>query len=131
MYRRTLAMAAAGAAAGIVTGLFGGGGGMVLVPLLVLLSDIEGLYTADPRKDPNAKLIPLVEEITPDILALAGGAGSNMGTGGMATKLRAAQIVMEAGIDMVITNGEHPETLYDLSEGKAVGTRFAAGGVKV
>lgn len=104
---------------------------LVKADLLVLLSDIEGLYTADPRKDPNAKLIPLVEEITPDILALAGGAGSNMGTGGMATKLRAAQIVMEAGIDMVITNGEHPETLYDLSEGKAVGTRFAAGGVKV
>ena len=104
---------------------------LVKADLLVLLSDIEGLYTADPRKNPDARLIPLVEEITPDILALAGGAGSSMGTGGMATKLRAAQIVMEAGIDMVITNGEHPETLYDLSEGKAVGTRFAAGGVKV
>ena len=104
---------------------------LVKADLLVLLSDIEGLYTADPRKNPDAQLIPLVEEITPDILALAGGAGSSMGTGGMATKLRAAQIVMEAGIDMVITNGEHPETLYDLSEGKAVGTRFAAGGVKV
>jgi len=92
--------------------------------LLILLSDIEGLYTADPRKDPEAKLIPVVEEITPEILALAGGTGSSLGSGGMATKLRAARIVMEAGIDMVITNGEHPQLLYDLFEGQAVGTRF-------
>ena len=83
--------------------------------LLVLLSDIEGLYTADPRKDPDAKLIPTVEEVTPEIEALAGGVGSSLGTGGMATKLRAA-----------ITNGEHPERLYDIAEGKDVGTRFVA-----
>ena len=103
---------------------------LVKADMLVLLSDIEGLYTADPKKDPDAVLIPVVEEITPEILALAGGAGSSMGTGGMATKLRAAQIAMEAGIDMVITNGEHPEALYDLFEGKSVGTRFCASGVK-
>lgn len=92
--------------------------------LLVLLSDIEGLYTADPRKDPNATLIPVVDDITPEILALAGGAGSSLGSGGMATKLKAANLVMDAGIDMVITNGEHPERLYALVDGQAVGTRF-------
>lgn len=92
--------------------------------LLVLLSDIEGLYTADPRKDPSAKLIPVVEEVTPEIEALAGGVGSGLATGGMATKLRAAKMVAEVGCDMIITNGEHPEVLYDIAEGKAVGTRF-------
>lgn len=91
---------------------------------LVLLSDIDGLYTADPRKDPDAVLIPQVDAVTQDILSLGQGAGSSLGSGGMATKLRAAQIVMEAGIDMVITNGDHPELLYDLFDGKAVGTRF-------
>lgn len=94
--------------------------------LLVLLSDIEGLYTADPRKDPDAKLIPSVEEVTPEIEALAGGVGSSLGTGGMATKLRAAKMVTAQGCDMVITNGEHPERLYDIAEGKDVGTRFVA-----
>ncbi len=94
--------------------------------LLVLLSDIEGLYTADPRKDPDAKLIPTVEEVTPEIEALAGGVGSSLGTGGMATKLRAAKMVTAQSCDMVITNGEHPERLYDIAEGKDVGTRFVA-----
>jgi len=92
--------------------------------LLVLLSDIEGLYTADPRKDPKATLIPVVESITPEILALAGGAGSYLGRGGMATKLKAANLVMDAGIDMVITNGETPEKLYALLDGESVGTKF-------
>ena len=98
----------------------------VRADLLVLLSDIEGLYTADPRKDPEARLIPVVEEVTPQIQALAGGVGSSLGTGGMATKLRAAKMVTAHGCDMVITNGEHPERLYDIAEGKAVGTRFLA-----
>ena len=92
--------------------------------LLILLSDIEGLYTADPRKHADAELIPVVERITPEILALAGGTGSSLGSGGMATKLRAAMLVMDAGIDMIITNGEHPQRLYDIFEGKPVGTRF-------
>ena len=92
--------------------------------LLVLLSDIEGLYTADPRKDPDARLIPVVEEVTPEIEGLAGGVGSGLGTGGMATKLRAAKMVTAAGCDMIITNGERPQVLYDVAEGKAVGTRF-------
>lgn len=96
----------------------------VKADLLVLLSDIEGLYTADPRQDPNARLIPRVEEVTPEIEALAGGKGSDLATGGMATKLRAAKMVTAAGCDMVITNGEHPQRLYDITEGKAIGTRF-------
>ena len=91
---------------------------------LILLSDIDGLYTADPHKDAHAALIPTVREITPEILALAGGSGSSLGSGGMATKLRAAQITMDAGIDMVIANGEQPEVLYDIFDGKAVGTQF-------
>lgn len=98
----------------------------VKADLLVLLSDIEGLYTADPRKHPEAKLIPVVEEVTPEIEALAGGVGSNLGTGGMATKLRAAKMVTAQGCDMVITNGEYPQRLYDIAQGKDVGTRFVA-----
>jgi len=92
--------------------------------MLVLLSDIDGLYTSDPRKNPDATLIPQVDAITPEILALAGGTGSCLGSGGMATKLKAAQLAMDAGIDMIITNGEHPEDLYALLEGSAIGTRF-------
>ncbi len=96
----------------------------VKADLLVLLSDIEGLYTADPRKDPDARLIPVVEEVTPEIEALAGGAGSGLATGGMATKLRAAKMTGEVGCDMIITNGERPQVLYDIAAGRAVGTRF-------
>ena len=97
---------------------------LVGAELLILLSDIDGLYTADPRVDADATLIPEVTEITPQLQQLAGGAGSGLGSGGMATKLRAAGIVMDAGIDMVIANGEDPALLYDLFEGKSVGTRF-------
>ncbi len=92
--------------------------------LLVLLSDIEGLYTADPHKTPDTALIPVVEAITPEIEALAGGVGSGLGTGGMSTKLRAAKLVTAAGCDMVIANGATPALLYDIVDGKAVGTRF-------
>ena len=92
--------------------------------LLVLMSDIEGLYTADPHKDPDATLIPLVTELTPKILALAGGSGSELGTGGMVTKLKAAQLCMEAGCDMIITNGIRPSDLYRIADGENVGTRF-------
>lgn len=98
----------------------------VRADLLVLLSDIEGLYTADPRKDPAARLIPVVEEVTPEIEALAGGVGSGLATGGMATKLRAAKMVNGKGCDMIITNGERPQVLYNILEGKEAGTRFSA-----
>lgn len=92
--------------------------------LLVLMSDIEGLYTADPRKDPSAALIERVERLTPEILALAGDAGSELGTGGMVTKLRAAGMCMAAGCDMIITNGTRPADLYRIADGEDVGTRF-------
>ena len=96
----------------------------VRADLLVLLPDIDGLYTADPHADTDAKLISRVEAITPEILALAGESGSCLGTGGMATKLRAAQRVNAAGIDMVIANGSDPDILYQIVEGAPAGTRF-------
>ena len=92
--------------------------------LVVLLSDIDGLYTADPHSDPHARLIPVVEEITPEIEMLAGGAGSALGTGGMLTKVVAAKRATSAGVDLIIANGAHAEVLYDMLEGKPVGTRF-------
>ena len=94
--------------------------------LLVLLSDIDGLYTSNPREDKEARLVPEVRELTEEILASAGGSGSTVGTGGMRTKLHAADIVMKAGCDMVIANGEDPAIIYDIMEGKSVGTRFIA-----
>ena len=93
--------------------------------MLILLSDIDGLYTANPHTHPDAKLIPLVERITPEVLALADGAGSALGTGGMSTKLRAAQMVTAEGADMVIANGSHPELLYDIADGRPAGTRLS------
>lgn len=92
--------------------------------LLVLFSDIDGLYDADPRSNPGAKLLHRVEELTPKILEMAGGAGSWRGTGGMATKLSAARIAMSAGCDMVIANGAEMGNLYDIVEGRDIGTRF-------
>ena len=93
--------------------------------LVILLSDIDGLYTADPHTHADARLIPLVESITPDIVELAGGAGSSLGTGGMATKISAARRATAAGVDLIIANGAHAEVLYDIMDGKPVGTRFA------
>ena len=92
--------------------------------LLVILSDIDGLYTANPRENPNAIIIPVIEEITPEIHAIAGGKGSELGTGGMATKIRAAEIATSGGADMIIANGAKPELLYDIVDGKSVGTKF-------
>ena len=94
--------------------------------LLVLLTDIDGLYTADPHTDPTAELVKEVHGVTPELLATAGGRGSKLGTGGMATKLKAAQLVNAAGTDMVIANGAKPELLYDIAEGRSAGTRFLA-----
>lgn len=92
--------------------------------LLILLSDIDGLYDSDPRKNPDARLIPTVERVDDRIFALAGEKGSELGTGGMLTKLKAASIVTEAGCDMIIANGADPLVLYDIVDGKNVGTRF-------
>lgn len=95
--------------------------------LLILLSDIDGLYTADPRSCSDAKLISVVEEINDDIRKLASGKGTAFGTGGMITKINAAEICCNAGCDMIIANGAVPENLYDILDGKEVGTRFLAG----
>ncbi len=92
--------------------------------LLVLLSDIDGLYTADPHADPTAKLLPVVHRVDDGIRALAGVSSTDQGTGGMVTKLRAAEICLNCGCEMVIANGSEPMLLYDIVEGKPVGTRF-------
>ena len=94
--------------------------------LLVLLSDIDGLFDSDPRADSNARLIPTVTELTEDVLRLAGGSGTWRGTGGMATKLNAAGIAMAAGVEMVITNGNRMEDIYGIVAGQPIGTRFVA-----
>ena len=91
---------------------------------LVLLSDIDGLYTADPHLDPNATLIPVINKIDDSVLALAGVSNSNLGTGGMVTKLEAAKICLSCGCDMIITNGDDPNNLYAIMDGKSIGTTF-------
>jgi glutamate 5-kinase len=97
----------------------------VSADMLILLSDIDGLFTADPHKDPNAKLIKTITEINEEILALAGDSSSNLGTGGMKTKLQAAKICMNGGCDMVIANGAKPNILYDIISDSAPDcTRF-------
>ncbi len=98
----------------------------VKADLLVLLSDIDGLYTADPHKNPDAQLIQEVNEISAEIYELAGGKGSALGTGGMVTKLNAAKICLNCGCQMVITNGDNPENLYSIIDGEPIGTKFVA-----
>lgn len=95
--------------------------------LLIIMSDIDGLYDSDPRQNPDAKMIPVVREISEDIHAVAGGAGTKFGTGGMATKIHAVEIAYESDIDVVLMNGQHPKKLYELFEDKPVGTLFHKG----
>lgn len=92
--------------------------------LLVILTDIDGLYNSDPRKNKDAKLISQVEEITEDILSLAGDAGTSRGTGGMITKLHAAQIAGKMGIKTIVCSADDPKTIYDIFEEKEIGTIF-------
>ena len=92
--------------------------------LYIILSDINGLYTSDPSKEKNAKLIQVVDTIDDSILKLAGDTSSKVGTGGMITKLQAAQIVTKANCDMVIANGKNPDILYDIMENQFIGTLF-------
>ena len=94
--------------------------------LLINLSDVDGLYSSDPRKDPDAQLISRVESIDEELFKIAGGAGTSRGTGGMMAKLRAAQMVNDRGIPMFIINGQDPEILYTLLDGGHVGTYFWA-----
>jgi glutamate 5-kinase len=91
--------------------------------LLIIMSDIDGFYDGDPSH-PNSNIIPFIYEISDDIKRAAGGAGSALGTGGMATKIKAAELVTAAGIDLAIINGKTPTTLYDLFDGKVTGTVF-------
>lgn len=93
---------------------------------LVILTDIDGLYDGDPHRNADAKRICVVEEITPEIEAMAGGAGSNRGTGGMMTKLNAAKIATVAGVDTYVINGTPADNLYALLEGADIGTLFCA-----
>ncbi len=92
--------------------------------MLVILSDIDGLFDSDPRENPDAKIIPIVNGIDDKIRSLAGGAGSSLGSGGMITKINAAEIAMDAGIDMAILNGRNPYVLYKFFDGEQVGTVF-------
>lgn len=92
--------------------------------LLVILSDIDGLYESNPAEDPDARLISVVEHIDEKIEAVAGGSQSGVGTGGMKAKINAAKLAVAHGTDVIITNGEKPEILYDILEGRSVGTLF-------
>ena len=99
---------------------------LVQADMCVIFSDIEGLYTANPTIDPMATLIPLVERITPELMASAGGVTSKVGSGGMITKIRAARVLMLAGIPMVICHGRRQGSLIQLAHGESVGTYFVA-----
>ena len=92
--------------------------------LLLIMTDIDGLYTADPNKDPDARLIPLVEKIDARIEGLVSGSTSGLGTGGMVTKIEAAKMATDCGITVVIANGRQPDVLQRLAAGESVGTRF-------
>ena len=100
--------------------------GLVGADLYVILSDVEGLYTANPAEDPTASLVGRVEEVDAHVSAMAGGAGTSFGTGGMSSKLRAARAMLAAGIPTVICQGRRPQALVDVARGRALGTRFEA-----
>lgn len=99
---------------------------LVEADTLVILTDIDGLFSANPREDESARLISSVDRITDEILALAGGSGTSRGTGGMITKLHAGEIATSAGIDTVVMNGSDPEDIYKLLDGRQIGTHFKA-----
>ncbi|MHC1717659.1 MAG: glutamate 5-kinase [Acidaminococcaceae bacterium] len=100
--------------------------GIIDADLLIILSDVDGLYTANPQKDPNAKLVPEVTDITPEIEASAGDAGSKVGTGGMFTKIQAAKMATSSGINMVIASGEEKDAISRILEGEEIGTLFVS-----
>jgi glutamate 5-kinase len=100
---------------------------LIKADLLILLTDTDGLYDSNPKKNADAKLISKVEEINDDIFSIAGDAGEK-GTGGFATKIKAAKIATDAGIPVIIMNGEKPTSIYKVLDGKAIGTYFCAKG---
>lgn len=97
---------------------------LVNADLLIILSDIDGFYDSDPRNNPDSKLIKQIDKITPELEECCGGAGSNLGTGGMVTKLTAAKTATEAGVNMILANGKEPEILLDIVSGEEIGTLF-------
>lgn len=99
---------------------------LINADVLIMLTDIDGLYDGNPKEDESAKLISVVNQVDDNLKRLAGGSGSNRGTGGMITKLNAAEIATEAGIPVVIMNGETPTDLYKVVEGRQIGTFFCA-----
>ncbi len=101
-------------------------GSICKADLLIILSDIDGFFDGDPRSNPDAKLIPVIDKIDDRIRSLAGSAGTSLGSGGMITKINAAEIAMSSGFDMAILNGRRPENLYDFFDGKEIGTIFTA-----
>lgn len=103
---------------------------LIKADALIILSDIDGLFTANPAEDENAELIPVVECIDEEILAAAGPSCSSFGTGGMSTKISAAKLAVESGIDTVVMNGANPEDIYKLLDGGQVGTLFKSRGLK-
>lgn len=97
---------------------------LVKADLLIILSDIDGFYDCDPRSNVDAKLLKIIEKITPELESCAGGAGSNLGTGGMVTKLTAAKTAVSAGVNMVLVNGSDPSIILKVLDGEDVGTLF-------
>lgn len=99
---------------------------LINADLLIILSDIDGFYDSDPRSNDDAKLLSIVTEITPELEECAGGAGSNLGTGGMITKLAAAKTATTAGVDMILANGSEPYIIRDILNGENIGTMFVS-----
>lgn len=97
--------------------------------LLVILSDIDGMYTGDPNKDSNVEMIDTVPKITDEIYSLAGGSSSRLGTGGMITKVKAADYLGKKNVSMVIASGDDPDVVYDILEGRRIGTLFVGGNI--
>lgn len=99
---------------------------LVRADRLIILTDIDGLYDSNPKTNPDARKIDTVTEITPEILNMAAGTGSNRGTGGMITKLQAADYATQKGTDVYVINGSNPEDLYEIFDGNNIGTVFCA-----
>jgi glutamate 5-kinase len=99
---------------------------LVSADLLIILSDIDGLYDRNPKEDKGGRLISFVDDLNDKVLEYAGGSGTNRGTGGMITKLNAARIATQAGVNLVIANGGDPMVMLDIIKGKDVGTLFTS-----
>ena len=98
--------------------------GLVAADRLIILTDIDGLYDSNPRTNPNAKKLDIIEKINAEIFEMAAGTGSNRGTGGMITKLQAADYATKRGVEVNVINGSNPENLYEVIDGKKIGTKF-------